>query len=400
MQVAQQEQEQANVPRATEGRYLVNLDLVETADADRIRLFNSLDENQRSDMGQYGTPPPVACLMAAMFAEAPDRVNILDAGAGVGTLTSALVAEFLSRTKKPEVIHLTAVESEPVLLPALHETLERCRGRCLASEVECTFEVVSEDFIEYVVRAEADLFGSRTKRFDCAILNPPYRKIRSSSKHRSLLREMRIEVSNIYAAFVALTTRVLAPEGQLVAITPRSFCNGPYFSNDETESLLVPAGTYVLTKRFSAKEQRRRIDAYIYEAKHVFDGPVGFENHVNYIHAGGCGLDPVLARGLFVYLNSTLVDMYFRLFSGHTQVNATDIRNMPFPKADALRQVGRRVSSPKINQDDIDALFEELMATKNRSSSDPVASIKRVGEARSILEGPDVHAQGEVRPVP
>jgi len=38
-----------------------------------------------------------------------------------------------------------------------------------------------------------------------------------------------IEVANLYAAFVWLSVRLLEPNGQIVAITPRSFCNGPYF---------------------------------------------------------------------------------------------------------------------------------------------------------------------------
>ncbi len=33
----------------------------------------------------------------------------------------------------------------------------------------------------------------------------------------------------IYSAFVALTLTLMQPGGQLVAIIPRSFCNGPYY---------------------------------------------------------------------------------------------------------------------------------------------------------------------------
>jgi adenine-specific DNA-methyltransferase len=42
-------------------------------------------------------------------------------------------------------------------------------------------------------------------------------------------------------------------------------------------------------------------------------------------------LDKELAYGLVEYLNSDYCDTIFRMFSGHTQVNATDLRNMKYP---------------------------------------------------------------------
>ncbi|WP_323092367.1 Eco57I restriction-modification methylase domain-containing protein, partial [Aeromonas jandaei] len=61
------------------------------------------------------------------------------------------------------------------------------------------------------------------------ILNPPYKKINSQSAHRLALRTVGIETVNLYSAFVALAVGETAPGGQIVAIIPRSFCNGPYY---------------------------------------------------------------------------------------------------------------------------------------------------------------------------
>ena len=88
--------------------------------------------------------------------------------------------------------------------------------------------------------------------------------------------------------------------------------------------LLVPAGIYVLVKRFSAKEERRRLVASVCSS----DTKIGFDNKLNYIHSDGHGLPPYLARGLSIWLNSEPVDQYFRIFSGHTQVNAGDMRQL------------------------------------------------------------------------
>jgi ribonucleoside-diphosphate reductase alpha chain len=42
-----------------------------------------------------------------------------------------------------------------------------------------------------------------------------------------------------------------------------------------------------------------------------------------------------------VFLNSTAVDDYFRRFSGHTQVNATDLRLLRYPETEELKQLGQ-----------------------------------------------------------
>ena len=80
----------------------------------------------------------------------------------------------------------------------------------------------------FILRAAAlQTIGAR--RFTHAILNPPYKKINSASDHRLILRQAGIETVNLYSAFVALALALMKPNGQLVAIIPRSFCNGPYY---------------------------------------------------------------------------------------------------------------------------------------------------------------------------
>ena len=103
-----------------------------------------------------------------------------------------------------------------------------------------------------------------------------------------------------------------------------------------SSGLLVPAGAYVLIKRFSAKEERRRIVAALW----LDDRPAAFDNKLNYIHRVGHGLEKDVAAGLVTWLNSGRVDAYFRVFSGHTQVNAGDLRRMRFPDPERLRLLG------------------------------------------------------------
>jgi adenine-specific DNA-methyltransferase len=128
---------------------------------------------------------------------------------------------------------------------------------------------------------------------------------------------------------------------------------------ERTQELLVPGAIYVLVKRFTTKEERRRIVACIYDPRHIHAQRVGFENHLNYFHARGRGLPMDLAKGLSAYLNSTLVDAYFRQFNGHTQVNATDLRNLRYPTRTELESLGRKIGDALPDQAELDALVEK-----------------------------------------
>jgi adenine-specific DNA-methyltransferase len=111
--------------------------------------------------------------------------------------------------------------------------------------------------------------------------------------------------------------------------------------NAETERWLMPRGCYVVLRRFSSKEEKRRVVAYLLDESDTPGDWIGFENHLNVIHRGRRGLPAELARGLVEYLNSQSVDDYFRTFSGHTQVNATDLRRLRYPTLEELEEMGR-----------------------------------------------------------
>ena len=68
------------------------------------------------------------------------------------------------------------------------------------------------------------------------------------------------------------------------------------------------------------------------------------------------------AKGLAAFLNSTVVDTCFREFSGHTQVNATDLRTLNYPAKAVLERLGRRVDDTGMPQHALDDLVaQELL---------------------------------------
>lgn len=491
----------------------------ESADLRRRVASAELDQDRRGDLGQFLTPADVARLMASMFKRLPRHVRLLEAGAGTGSLIAAFVEEACSRKSPPEALAVTAFEIDPVLLSHLHETLDHCRSSSASAGVTFHADIQPRDFIDAATSTlTGALYSDPVATFNAAILNPPYRKIATASLERRRLQNASLDATNLYAAFVALAIRLLDEGGQVVAIIPRSFCNGPYFRSfrdvllDETtitrvhlfdsrsdafkedgvlqenvilhlvkgrrrsktitvsssthaggavrsrvvpyedvvrgangdrfihlptndtddavaiwmanlpatleglricvstgrvvdfrarewllaepsgdsvplvypchfdkgvvnwpkigsrkanaivhhegsQDLLVPAGNYVLTKRFSSKEERRRVVASVFDSRRVSAEWVGFENHLNYYHNHGVGLERYLAYGLMAYLNSTPVDRYFRQFNGHTQVNATDLRALRYPDRACLVEFGRRASrATKRSQEDIDRL--------------------------------------------
>lgn len=126
-------------------------------------------------------------------------------------------------------------------------------------------------------------------------------------------------------------------------------------SSERFTKQLIPAGSYVVVKRFSSKEEARRVKAHVLDLTE----PQALENHLNYVHAGTprrtIPLDPTLARGLALWLSSTKVDEWFRARSGSTQVNASDLNAMPVPSADQLFELGRHWTLG-LNQEEVDGL--------------------------------------------
>jgi adenine-specific DNA-methyltransferase len=49
------------------------------------------------------------------------------------------------------------------------------------------------------------------------------------------------------------------------------------------------------------------------------------------------------ALGLSALLNTELLDTYFRVSSGNTQVSATELRAMPLPSYEMIVSIGQRV---------------------------------------------------------
>ena len=491
--------------------------MTEYAPADFFRtmpatVLRAKSRSRQSQFGQYLTPDSVSTFMAGLFPVLPPSIRLLDAGAGAGALTTAFVTSWQKRTNGTGKVSAHVYELDTAMLDVLHKTADE-----LGRKKGIAAEVIEGDFVE---RAATMLRLERGPRYTHAILNPPYKKINAGSDHRAFLRAAGLETVNLYSGFVGLAVALMENGGEVIAIIPRSFCNGPYyqpfrrfifaraairhihlfearnkaFKNDgvlqenivirltcgvaqgevtiststddtfadyletvhpfasivtpndadqfihiptgdganlldapafrfrldelglsvstgpvidfrmrqdlradpepgtvpllypghfshdrmtwpkpgfkkanaitdtpETKKWLFPSGFYAVVRRFSSKEERRRIVANVVEPAVLQADMIGFENHLNVLHEGRKPLDEDIARGLAVYLNCTAVDHYFRRFNGHTQVNATDLRTMRYPSRQALTALAHWArDNPQPSQEAIDARVTEL----------------------------------------
>ncbi|MDN8003130.1 Eco57I restriction-modification methylase domain-containing protein [Burkholderia multivorans] len=490
------------------------LQKLDQADTVRRMVASNTAQKHKAEFGQFMTPSSVARFMASLFPPSTLKTcRLLDAGAGVGALSCAFLDRWVAGGFGFDAVEATAYEIDDNLRGHLAQHLAGYQG--------VTSRIIAGDYIE--LATADDLFSvKQVTGYTHAILNPPYKKINSNSAHRLALRRVGIETVNLYSAFVALAVAQAAPGGQVVAIIPRSFCNGPYYRpfrdfileraairrmhlfesrnkafkddevlqenviihlergaaqgsvmvststddtfadlvthehpfdrivfpddperfihvptspeknaielspairctladlgikvstgpvvdfrlkehlrdmpaegtvpllypshfsstgttwpiegmkkpnaierNADTEKWLYPSGFYCVVRRFSSKEEKRRIVASVAEPSAFGDAPMlGFENHLNVFHENKHGLPKALAHGLALFLNTTAVDEHFRRFNGHTQVNATDLKLMKYPSRDVLIQLGEwAMQQGALSQAQIDAKLGTL----------------------------------------
>lgn len=123
---------------------------------------------------------------------------------------------------------------------------------------------------------------------------------------------------------------------------------------------------YVLLKRFSSKDEKRRLLSGVYLANYFDDLEfIGFGNKVNYIGVKSGELTKKEAYGLSAIFNGSFFDRYFRCISGNTQVNATEIRVMRFPTRDQVKDIGEEVLKLKaFDADQNDIIVNKVLKIK------------------------------------
>lgn len=132
--------------------------------------------------------------------------------------------------------------------------------------------------------------------------------------------------------------------------------------NNRSASLLVPDSNYVLMRRFSPKEDLKRINSAPFVKSSLKYQFLGLENHVNYIHRPNGELTLEEVHGLSAIFNSKYLDIYFRTLNGNTEVSATEIRDIPLPDYNIICEVGAEILKKGIKNINVEAILDAIKA--------------------------------------
>ncbi|WP_110113990.1 Eco57I restriction-modification methylase domain-containing protein [Bacillus sp. CGMCC 1.16541] len=139
---------------------------------------------------------------------------------------------------------------------------------------------------------------------------------------------------------------------------------------EESQSVLLDSKNYLLVKRFTSKEERRRVQCSLYFADDFIYAKVGIENHLNYITKLEGEMTKEEMYGLFVLFNSSYIDTYYRILNGSTQVNATEVNAIPLPSLKDIKRMGKRIlETNSITTETCDTIIEELFLVNPRQGT-------------------------------
>ncbi len=482
------------------------MNFTEMIEKNTTMYLKKSSKETRKNVGQFFTPRIIAEYMGGLSTLNEHEVHILDAGAGTGILTAALIDVLISKTTKKIIVD--QYETGKEVIPILKNNMDWIKNELNIKNIEFQYNIIEKDFIESNSKIWCEL--EKCPEYDIVISNPPYQKIMKESIQSKVMNDIVFGQPNLYFLFMAMASKLVKDQGELIFITPRSFTSGLYFNRfrkwmlnevaidhihifssrdqifsdevlqetiilkarnstekpdnftisvsnrhddmtssrsflvpynscigcteknyifipsslsdlkiinyvkqwestlskngfhmktgtvvdfretewlsiernnaipmlwsynidenfthlpvlvngkpqylkkcSETKRLQIPNSNYLIVKRFTTKEEKRRLQCAI----HLKDNypeydTICAENHLNVISKDSGEMTPDELYGLFVIMNSTYVDRYYRILNGSTQVNATEINSIPMPPMDKIIELGRNARNLNIS---------------------------------------------------
>ena len=172
--------------------------------------------------------------MASLASLDKQEIRILDPGAGTGILTAAIFDRIIKKSKNSVKIYLDIYETDKSIISLLNSFLLESKRELSKHNHYLSFNIYEEDFVitnsYYIEGTLKKGISNNKKLYDIVISNPPYFKLSKNSPEAIALKSLVNGQPNIYTFFMAISAAMLNNNGQMIFITPRSFCSGLYYS--------------------------------------------------------------------------------------------------------------------------------------------------------------------------
>ena len=154
---------------------------------------------------------------------------------------------------------------------------------------------------------------------------------------------------------------------------PVNVSKGQYMKMSNKKSLFMEYKDMLLIKRFTTKEETRRLQPALLLVDNISTKIIAVENHVNYLDKTSGQITKDELFGIWALFSSQIWDKYYRILNGSTQVNATEINTMPIPDIVKIREIGQKIQQQDetINFDNI---IKGIIYGKDRRNERDIAT--------------------------
>lgn len=207
--------------------------------ADRLGFAyaNHVSQKHKKENGQFFTPVPIARFMASLCNHRKSSLRILDPGCGTTILSCALIENLVSQGDLIKQIVLDVYETDSEIICFTTQSLNYLKEWLKNRNIKFQYKLHSTDFILENAAilnpvGELTLFATEAAShtfYDIIISNPPYFKLSKDDARTKAAHQLVSGQPNIYALFLGIAAKLLAEDGELIFITPRSFASGNYF---------------------------------------------------------------------------------------------------------------------------------------------------------------------------
>ena len=189
------------------------------------------DKSYLKNTSQFFTPYDTAYKMIStinfkVFKDY-DTLYILEPSAGCGILIASLTLYILENCQNTKKIHIDSYENDYEVFSILCDNLKLLKQFISEnSDLIFSYNVINDNFIEKIKNSWTE--KSNFKQYDIIISNPPYKKINQTSDEAIIMENIVHGQPNIYTLFIAMSLKLLKPNGIYTVLSPRNYLSGEY----------------------------------------------------------------------------------------------------------------------------------------------------------------------------